>query len=77
MPLPTDHATLCRWRMFVISRWRLDHNIWMACLQTVCLGMNMRRADFMNIVRVYVDHKDDTACNGPCSPDFDLRKWMR
>jgi hypothetical protein len=41
------------------------------------LGMNMRRADFMEIVRVYVDHKDNSECNGPCDPDFNLKEWMR
>jgi hypothetical protein len=54
MPLQTDPVALCRWRGFVISRWRLDHNIWMACVQAVCLGMNMRRADFLAIVRDYL-----------------------
>jgi hypothetical protein len=55
MPLPQDDVTLCRWRRFVISRWLMDHNIWLACVQAVCLGMNMRRADFLALVREYCD----------------------
>ena len=77
MPLPTDHDTLCQWRMFAVKWWLMDINIWFACVHATMLGMPMRRADFLRIIRVYVDHKDDEKCNGPCSPDFDLREWMR
>jgi hypothetical protein len=63
MPLPQDHAQLCRWRRFVISRWLMDHNIWLACMQAVCLGMNMRRADFLALVREYCDlHSENQTC---------------
>lgn len=55
MPLPQDDVTLCRWRCFVVSRWLMDHNIWLACVQAVYLGMNMRRADFLSLVREYCD----------------------
>ena len=74
MPLPTDHATLLHWRMFVIKWWCMDINIWFACVHAVMLGMDMRRADYLRIVRVYVDHKDNAKCNGPCDPDFKLNE---
>ncbi len=59
MPLPTDHTALCRWRVFVIQRWIYERNIWFACVEAVCLGMNMRRADFLAIVRQYVDEQSE------------------
>jgi hypothetical protein len=77
MPLPQDHDTLCRWSMFAVKYWLIDIHPHFSCICAVMLGMNMRRADFMEIVRVYVDHKDNSECNGPCDPDFNLKEWMR
>jgi hypothetical protein len=77
MALPTDHETLIKWRMFVISWWRMDINIQFGCFHAMMLGMPMLRADFLRIVRVYVDHKDAEMCNTPCDPDFDLREWLK
>ncbi len=59
VPIPQDQAELARWRAFVISRWRLDHNIWIACVQAICLGMPMRRADFLSLVRDYCDQRSE------------------
>jgi hypothetical protein len=59
MPVPQDEAELARWRSFVISRWRLDHNIWIACVQAICFGMPMRRADFLSLVRDYCDERSE------------------
>ena len=64
MALPTDHTTICRWRAFVVSRWRLEHHPLHACLQAVCLGLNMRRADFFVIVREYVDEQTENRTYG-------------
>ena len=64
MPIPQDHDQLCSWRCFVISRWLLDHNIWFACVQAGRLGMNMRRADFLAIVREYYDSETENKQHG-------------
>ncbi len=64
MPIPNDASQSRRWRSFVLSRWLLDHNIWMALVQAVCLGMNMRRADFLAIVREYCDANSENNSYG-------------
>jgi hypothetical protein len=64
MPLPRDQAELARWRAFAISRWLLDHNIWIACVQATCLGMPMRRADFLSLVRDYCDAHSENSRHG-------------
>jgi hypothetical protein len=64
MPMPQDHAQLCRWRAFVISRWLLDDNIWIACVQAIYLGMPIRRADFLAIVREYCDQQSENNSYG-------------
>ena len=55
MCLPSDEAELRRWAEFAVTRWALEHHILHACLQATCLGMQMTRADFMTIVKAYVD----------------------
>ena len=75
--LPTDHDTLCRWRAFAVKWWCMDINIYFACFHAMMLGMPMRRADFLRIVRVYVDREDAAACNGPCDVGFDLKECMK
>ena len=77
MCLPADGDELFRWRTFILRRWIDDHNIWFAIVQAVCLGMNMRRADYLVIVRDYCDGEDTPKCNGPCSPDFDIEAMIR
>ncbi len=64
MPIPQDHAERARWRSFVISRWRLDHNIWIACVEATFLGMPMRRADFLSLVRDYCDQRSENKTHG-------------
>jgi hypothetical protein len=64
MPIPQDHAEVTRWRSFVISRWLLDHNIWIACVQATCLGMPIRRADFLSLVRDYCDQRSENKSYG-------------
>lgn len=76
MTLPTNPDTLAKWRVFAVKWWRIDINITFGCFHAMMLGMPMRRADFMIIVRCYVDREDSEACNGPCSADFDLKEWM-
>ena len=64
MPISQDHAELARWRSFVISRWRLEHNIWFACLQATCLGMPRHRTDFLRLVRDYCDQQSENKTHG-------------
>ncbi len=60
MTLPRDPAERARWRRFVIARWLLSRDIRHSCFQAVCLGMPMTRADYLAIVRAYVDANDET-----------------
>ena len=64
MSLPTDYATLCRWRVFAVKWWRMDINIWFACIHATMLGMPMRRADFLKIVREYCDSETENNSYG-------------
>jgi hypothetical protein len=64
MPLPQDYDTLCRWRCFVIKWWLMDINIWFSCVHAVMLGMNMRRADFLKIVKEYCDASSENQTYG-------------
>ena len=64
MALPQDYTMLCRWRVFVIQRWLYERNVGMACLEAICLGMDMRRADFLAIVRDYVDASSENQTYG-------------
>jgi hypothetical protein len=64
MPLPQDHDTLCRWRVFVIQRWLLDHSVAYSCVQALCLGMPMSRADFLEIVKQYCDSSSENSTYG-------------
>ena len=43
----------------------------------ICSNVLLSKAEVETIIREYVDHEDRAKCNGPCSPDFDLREWMR
>jgi len=64
MPLPQDHATLCRWRSFVIQRWVDDRNIWFALVEAFGRGLRIRRADFLAIVREYCDQQSENQSYG-------------
>jgi hypothetical protein len=64
MSIPQDQLELARWRSFVISRWRLEHDIWFACVQAACLGMPMRRTDFLSLVRDYCDEQSENKRHG-------------
>ena len=55
MCLPSDEAELRRWAEFAVTRWALEHHVLFICLHAICLGMPMTRADFLKIVRAYVD----------------------
>ena len=43
----------------------------------ICSNVPLTKAEVETIIRAHVDHEDRSKCNGPCSPDFDLKEWMR
>ena len=64
MALPDDPATLRRWRCFVLSRWFLEHDIRMALVQALCLGMPMKYEDFLCILREYAKVNNENITYG-------------
>ena len=64
MPLPSDSVQRCRWRDFVVARWKYERDIRFVCLEAILLGMDMRRADFLAIVREYVDSATENKRHG-------------
>ena len=59
MCLPSDETELRRWAEFVVSRWTLEHHVYLSCVQAMCLGMPIKPRDFMKIVRAYVDARTE------------------
>ena len=59
MCLPSDEAELRRWAEFAVSRWTIERDIGFACVEAVCLSISMTRADFMTIVKAYVDTRTE------------------
>ncbi len=60
MTLPHDPLERARWRRFVIACWLSSRDLRHSCFQAVCLGMPMTRADYLAILRAYVDANDET-----------------
>ena len=73
MPLPTNRDELRKWRDFAVSRWRYERDVRLACMEAICLGMNMTPHDFNLIICAYIDWRDEQAS---CEPDFDLKRMM-
>lgn len=61
----------------IIVWWRLDYHLTFIAFWICMLYAPFTVACVKKVVRRYVDENDNAMCNGPCSPDFDLREWMR
>ena len=59
MCLPSDEAELRRWAEFAVSRWTIERDVGFACVEAVCLSISMTRADFMTIVKAYIDTRTE------------------
>jgi hypothetical protein len=59
LSLPQDYDTLCRWRCFVISHWLDERNMLFACIEAFRCGLRITRADYLSIVKDYVEKQSE------------------